>query len=185
MFLAHSPKCGISHLGNPPHTITLQGQKEPERRRYFGSPLEMVAGDDGVPVFVKMCAKIIEDKGGSLTPPSLPHTLTLSHTITSSFPLHTHAHTHTPHPHHTHTYTHTAHLPRTYTLHTYTLHIYHLPSTHNCTHAHARTHAHTHTPHTHTHTYTRTYTHTHMHTRTHTHMHIHTHTRTHIYTEFI
>jgi len=129
-------------------TITLQGQKEPERRRYFGSPLEMVAGDDGVPVFVKMCAKIIEDKGGSLTPPSLPHTLTLLPTPSPPPPLYTLTCTHT-------TCTHT----HTHTLHTYPAHTHSTPHTqlHICSCTHTCAHyAHTHTKHTHTHTHTHT-----------------------------
>ncbi len=34
-----------------------------ERRRYFGSPLESVIGEDGVPVFVKKCVELIESGG--------------------------------------------------------------------------------------------------------------------------
>lgn len=37
-------------------------QKE-ERARYFGSPLESVVESDGVPMFLKKCVQIIEEKG--------------------------------------------------------------------------------------------------------------------------
>lgn len=37
--------------------------KEPERQRYFGSPLEKIVESDGVPRFIKQCTKIIETKG--------------------------------------------------------------------------------------------------------------------------
>ena len=38
-------------------------RQEPEPQRYFGSPLEKVVEDDGVPLFIKQCAKIIEAGG--------------------------------------------------------------------------------------------------------------------------
>ena len=37
-----------------------------ERHRYFGSPLEAVVDDDGVPIFVKKCVQIVEEKGLTL-----------------------------------------------------------------------------------------------------------------------
>ena len=37
-------------------------QKE-ERSRYFGSPLDSVVESDGVPLLVKKCVQIIEEKG--------------------------------------------------------------------------------------------------------------------------
>ena len=37
-------------------------QKE-ERSRYFGSPLDLVVESDGVPLLVKKCVQIIEERG--------------------------------------------------------------------------------------------------------------------------
>ena len=37
--------------------------KQPERSRYFGSPLEKVADEGGVPVFVRKCVEFVEREG--------------------------------------------------------------------------------------------------------------------------
>ena len=42
------------------HNFTLQKE---ERTRYFGSSLDSVVESDGVPVFIKKCVQIIEDRG--------------------------------------------------------------------------------------------------------------------------
>ena len=42
--------------------LFLVPQKE-ERSRYFGSPLDSVVESDGVPLLVKKCVQIIEEKG--------------------------------------------------------------------------------------------------------------------------
>lgn len=34
-----------------------------ERQRYFGSPLQSVVGEDGVPVFIKKCVEVVESHG--------------------------------------------------------------------------------------------------------------------------
>lgn len=54
--------------------------KKQERVRYFSSPLEQVAGEDGIPVFVKKCATYVEEKGmiplpSPVVPPHMPLTL--------------------------------------------------------------------------------------------------------------
>ncbi len=38
-------------------------QKQPERTRYFGSPLATVVDEGGVPVFVRKCVELIEKEG--------------------------------------------------------------------------------------------------------------------------
>ena len=40
-----------------------KSQKKKERKRYFGSPLEAVAGENGVPMFVQQCVTIVEQGG--------------------------------------------------------------------------------------------------------------------------
>ena len=47
----------------PPSLPFVSFCQEPEPQRYFGSPLEKVVEDDGVPLFIKQCAKIIEASG--------------------------------------------------------------------------------------------------------------------------
>lgn len=37
-----------------------KGQKTKERKRYFGSPLDAVATEDGLPLFVRQCVDITE-----------------------------------------------------------------------------------------------------------------------------
>ena len=44
-------------------TALLHNPQKGERTRYFGSPLDTVVESDGVPVFVKKCVQIIEERG--------------------------------------------------------------------------------------------------------------------------